>query len=97
MGSPKAKKARDLFPGQRGSDHRPSQHGPVFTGRSAQFDGDHFWVKSEKKDIIIPKDKDDWEGLNFLAGKKLSWVNEQALKATAWPTGTAIYPISACL
>jgi glucose-6-phosphate isomerase len=41
------------------------------------------WIKSEKKDIIIPKDKDDREGLNFLAGKKLSWVNEQAMKATS--------------
>jgi glucose-6-phosphate isomerase len=41
------------------------------------------WIKSEKKDIIIPKDNDDREGLNFLAGKKLSWVNEQAMKATS--------------
>jgi glucose-6-phosphate isomerase len=41
------------------------------------------WVKSEEKEIAIPKDKDDREGLNFLAGKKLSWVNEQAMKATA--------------
>jgi glucose-6-phosphate isomerase len=41
------------------------------------------WVNEEKDDIAIPKDKDDREGLNFLAGKKLSWVNEQAFKATA--------------
>ncbi len=41
------------------------------------------WVTHEDKDIAIPKDKDDREGLNFLAGKKLSWVNEQAMKATA--------------
>lgn len=41
------------------------------------------WVKKEQKDIVIPKDKDDREGLNFLAGKKLSWVNEQAFKGTA--------------
>lgn len=41
------------------------------------------WVQKEKKDIVIPKDKKDWEGLNFLAGKKLSWVNEQAMKGTA--------------
>jgi glucose-6-phosphate isomerase len=41
------------------------------------------WIEKEKKDIVIPKDKQDWEGLNFLAGKKLSWVNEQAMKATA--------------
>src|SRR6185295_16264829 len=41
------------------------------------------WVEKEGKDIAIPKDKDDREGLNFLAGKKLSWVNEQAMKGTA--------------
>jgi glucose-6-phosphate isomerase len=41
------------------------------------------WVASEDKDIAIPKDKDDREGLNFLAGKKLSWVNEQAMRGTA--------------
>lgn len=41
------------------------------------------WVKGEDKDVAIPKDKDDREGLNFLAGGKLSWVNEQAFKGTA--------------
>jgi glucose-6-phosphate isomerase len=41
------------------------------------------WVKGGEKDLTIPRDKDDREGLNFLAGKKLSWVNEQAMKATA--------------
>ena len=41
------------------------------------------WVKKEAKDLAIPKDKDDREGLNFLAGKKLSWINEKAMKATA--------------
>ena len=41
------------------------------------------WVSKEEKEVIIPKDKDDREGLNFLAGKKLSWVNEQAMKGTA--------------
>jgi glucose-6-phosphate isomerase len=41
------------------------------------------WVKKEESDITVPKDKDDREGLNFLAGKKLSWVNEKAMKGTA--------------
>jgi len=41
------------------------------------------WVKKEDKDLAIPRDKDDREGLNFLAGKKLSWVNEQAMRGTA--------------
>ncbi len=41
------------------------------------------WVKKEDRDIVVPRDKDDREGLNFLSGKKLSWVNEQAMKGTA--------------
>jgi glucose-6-phosphate isomerase len=40
------------------------------------------WVGKEEEDLAVPKDKDDREGLNFLAGKKLSWVNEQAMKGT---------------
>lgn len=41
------------------------------------------WVKTEKEDLAVPRDPKDLEGLNFLAGKKLSWVNEQAMKGTA--------------
>ncbi len=41
------------------------------------------WVAKEEHEVVIPKDKDDREGLNFLAGKKLSWVNEQAMRGTA--------------
>ncbi len=41
------------------------------------------WVAKEAKDILVPSDPEDREGLNFLAGKPLAWVNEQAMKATA--------------
>ncbi|MGH7740249.1 MAG: glucose-6-phosphate isomerase [bacterium] len=41
------------------------------------------WVAKEAKEITVPSDPEDREGLNFLAGKPLSWVNEQAMKATA--------------
>lgn len=41
------------------------------------------WVQSEAADIPVPKEAKDLDGLNFLAGKKLSWVNEQAMRATA--------------
>jgi glucose-6-phosphate isomerase len=41
------------------------------------------WVKEEEAEVLVPRDKADREGLNFLAGKKLSWINEQAMKATA--------------
>ena len=41
------------------------------------------WVAKEERDITVPSDPEDREGLNFLAGKPLSWVNEQAMKGTA--------------
>jgi glucose-6-phosphate isomerase len=41
------------------------------------------WVAKEAKEIAVPSDPEDREGLNFLAGKNLSWVNEQAMKGTA--------------
>jgi glucose-6-phosphate isomerase len=41
------------------------------------------WVAKEAKEIVVPSDPEDREGLNFLAGKNLSWVNEQAMKGTA--------------
>jgi glucose-6-phosphate isomerase len=41
------------------------------------------WVKQEAADIILTKDAKDLDGLNFLSGKKLSWVNEQAMRGTA--------------
>ena len=33
-------------------------------------------------DVIIPSDKDDLDGLNYLAGKKLSYVNQMAYQGT---------------
>ena len=35
-----------------------------------------------KKDIVIKEDGDNVDGLNFLAGKNLSYVNEQAFNGT---------------
>jgi len=40
------------------------------------------WVMSEKTDIKLPKDSRDLDGLNFLAGRNLSWINEAAMRAT---------------
>jgi glucose-6-phosphate isomerase len=41
------------------------------------------WVKNETADLQVPKDAKDLDGLNFLSGKKLAWVNEQAMRGTA--------------
>jgi glucose-6-phosphate isomerase len=41
------------------------------------------WIKKEAVDLKVPKDPKDKDGLNFLAGKPLAWVNEQAMRATS--------------
>jgi glucose-6-phosphate isomerase len=38
--------------------------------------------ENQPTDVLVPETEDDLDQLNYLAGKKLSWVNDQALKAT---------------
>ncbi len=40
-------------------------------------------VKDTGHKLLIPKDKDNQDNFNCVAGKNLDWVNEQAYKATA--------------
>lgn len=40
------------------------------------------FVKHPKQDIAVPHDAQDLDGLNYLEGKNLSYVNEQAFRAT---------------
>lgn len=39
-------------------------------------------VINPELDVVIPSDKDDLDGLNYLAGKTLSYVNQNAFKGT---------------
>lgn len=39
-------------------------------------------VASSESDVVIPKETDDLDELNYISGKPLSYVNEQALKGT---------------
>ena len=39
-------------------------------------------VVNPELDVTIPSDKDDLDGLNYLAGKKLSYVNQMAFQGT---------------
>ena len=39
-------------------------------------------VVNPELDVAIPSDKDDLDGLNYLAGKKLSYVNQMAFQGT---------------
>lgn len=40
------------------------------------------WVKNSKKDILIEQDKDNVDGLNFVAGKSIQFVNSKAFGGT---------------
>lgn len=39
-------------------------------------------VKTSKDTVIIPDDPENVDGLNFLSGRELAWVNENAMTAT---------------
>lgn len=39
-------------------------------------------IEKSRKDIVIQTDKDDVDGLNYLVGKQLSFVNQKAFQAT---------------
>ena len=40
------------------------------------------WVREPRSESIIKEEKDDIDGLNYLAGKTMDYVNEVAMKAT---------------
>lgn len=40
-------------------------------------------VKTPREDLVVPAEEQDADGLNFLAGQPLSFVNRKALQATA--------------
>lgn len=40
------------------------------------------WVESMDKDVKIPADAGNQDGLNYLAGKSMHYVNEQAMRGT---------------
>lgn len=40
------------------------------------------FIENSNKEVVVPEDKDDLDGLNYLAGKKLSFVNREAYLGT---------------
>ena len=40
------------------------------------------WVKESKSEIIMKEDKENIDGLNFLAGKSIHYVDQQAFNGT---------------
>ena len=41
-----------------------------------------FYIDEMADDIVFPEDEENLDNMNYLAGKKLSWVNEMAFKGT---------------
>lgn len=50
-------------------------------GRKTEFET-VFYIDDMEKDMIFPEDKEDLDHMNYLAGKKLSWVNKMAFEGT---------------
>ena len=40
------------------------------------------YIEEPDDDVVVPSDKDDLDGLNYLAGKKLSYINHKAYEGT---------------
>ena len=40
------------------------------------------YIDEMPQDIVFPEDKENLDNMNYLAGKKVSWVNEMAFKGT---------------
>ena len=41
------------------------------------------WINKYKKSLVIPEDNKDLDGLNFIQGKELNYVNSMAMLGTA--------------
>lgn len=50
-------------------------------GRKTEFET-VFYINDMEKDMTFPEDKEDLDHMNYLAGKKLSWVNKMAFEGT---------------
>ncbi len=40
------------------------------------------WVEQSQQDVIVPHDPDNVDGLNFISGRTMQYMNEQAMKGT---------------
>lgn len=84
FGESEGKEGKGIFPASADMTtdlHSLGQY--LQQGRSNLFET-MLWVgPAASKDLEVPADEADLDGLNYLAGKSLSWINEQAMLATA--------------
>lgn len=53
----------------------------IQSGRKCLFET-LLWVENMNEDIVFPKIAEDFDHMNYLAGKNISWVNEMAMEGT---------------
>lgn len=53
----------------------------IQAGRKCLFET-LLWVKHMDQDIVFPRLEEDFDHMNYLAGKNVSWVNEMAMRGT---------------
>ena len=53
----------------------------IQAGRKCLFET-LLWVKHMDQDIVFPRIEEDFDHMNYLAGKNVSWVNEMAMRGT---------------
>jgi hypothetical protein len=70
------------FPCSIGSYNRPSFHGTVYAGRNSLYTGNCFEYRRLWNQSFIEKEENDLDGLNYLAGKTVDYVNKSAMKGT---------------
>lgn len=51
------------------------------------------WMEKESKEVMIPPEEEDLDGLNYLSGKSLHYVNQQAMEGTCMAHRSAAVPV----
>ncbi len=70
------------LPGSRGSDHRPPFHGPVYQDGARIMFETVLSVEESPAEIVLQKEDVDTDGMNYLAGQTVDFVNKSAMNGT---------------
>jgi len=82
FGESEGKDKKGLFPGSATFSTDLHSLGQFIQDGSPVLFETIIYVTNPNEDIAIPHDKDDLDGLNYLEGKSLSYVNQKAFKGT---------------
>ena len=78
-GESEGKENKGIFPGFCRLFNRSAFHGSVDTGRRAQpLRETVISIQEANREVVIPNDAENLDGLNFLAGKRVDHINKMA-------------------